>query len=192
MKLSMIFAVAHNLVIGRDGALPWHLSSDMAFFRRHTMGKPIIMGRKTHESIGRPLPGRPNLILTRATDYLASGCQVFSAPPLVLPALDGVAEAVVIGGRDIYAAFLPYAERLYMTVVHVDAEGDTFLPPIHFANWHIESVERRPMDEKNDHAHTFFVLARSSVGHSRDHVSATRLPERFCSPATLCSSAPEN
>jgi dihydrofolate reductase len=137
------------------------------------------------------LPGRTNLVLTRAENYGAAGCRVLASPEEALDAVEASEEAVVIGGRDIYAAFLSRANRLYMTVVHTDAEGDTFLPPIQFASWQIESSEVRSKDEKNDHAHTFFVLTRRPLVEPSEQETLTRLPERFCSPKTTLAGGPE-
>ena len=123
-------AAARNGVIGRNNALPWHLPEDLRYFRRVTMGKPVVMGRKTFESIGKPLPGRTNIVITRNRAYSAEGIKVVRGlnEALNLAAdialIDGVEELVVIGGAEIYRTAIPRADRLYMTEVHAQVEGD--------------------------------------------------------------------
>ncbi len=139
--LSLIVAVAENGVIGRDNGLPWHLPDDLQHFRRVTLGKPVLMGRKTYESIGRPLPKRHNIVVTRDAAFCAEGvCAVRSVADglqqaVALAARDGVDEVVIIGGAAIYAAALPFVSRLHITQVHATIEGDTLLPTIDWAQW---------------------------------------------------------
>jgi dihydrofolate reductase len=120
VELTLIVAAAENDVIGRDGDLPWHLPADLRHFKRVTMGKPILMGRRTHESIGRALPGRVNIVITRQPDYRAAGCRIAHSldEALRLAATDGAAEALVIGGAALYAEALPHADRILMTRIH--------------------------------------------------------------------------
>jgi len=128
MKISLIVAMDRRGVIGANGKLPWHLPADLKHFKAVTMGKPIVMGRKTHESIGRVLPGRENIVLTRDPGYVAPGCTVLHSIDAVL-AHCGVAEEVMImGGAELYSQFLPLAGRVYLTQVHADVEGDTYFP----------------------------------------------------------------
>ena len=136
MQLSLIVAAARNGVIGRNNALPWHLPEDLKYFKRVTMGKPILMGRKTFESIGRALPGRSNLVITRNGEWQAEGVQVVRSLEAALSLaedialIDGVDELMVIGGAQIYAEALPRSERIYLTEVDADVEGDAYLPAI--------------------------------------------------------------
>jgi len=125
----LIYARAANGVIGRDGALPWRLSADLKHFKAMTMGKPMIMGRKTFESFPSPLPGRRHIVLTRDRDWQAQGAEVVHSPDAAL-ALASEGEVAVIGGAEIYALFLPLASRIELTEIHADYEGDTAMPPL--------------------------------------------------------------
>ncbi len=135
MTVSMIVAMASGNVIGIENKLPWHLSADLKYFKSVTMGKPIIMGRKTFESIGRPLPGRRNLVITRDTAWSADGVDVFHTPEAALAAVSGVDEAMVIGGAEIYALLLPFTHKLYVTEVALDVKGDAHFPVIEVGDW---------------------------------------------------------
>ena len=145
--LSIIVAVAENGVIGRDNALPWRLPGDLQHFKRVTMGKPVIMGRKTFESMGRPLPGRCNIVITRNVAYHRAGIEVgtslAAALALAAPlaAAGSANEAMVIGGADIYRMALPLADRLYLTEVHASVDGDSRLPEIDWDQWRETSRE---------------------------------------------------
>lgn len=163
MELILIVAAAENDVIGRDGDLPWHLPSDLAYFKRATMGKPIIMGRKTHESIGRPLPGRANIVVTRQADYEADGCVVAHSleEALQSAATHGAAEAVVIGGAELYAQALPRADRILMTRVHAPIEGDVRFPPLEPDVWRVVGVEHHDADERHAYPFSFMELVRA-------------------------------
>lgn len=146
-EVAIIVAAADNGVIGRENGLPWRLPGDMKYFKRVTMGKPIIMGRKTWESIGRPLPGRRNIVITRNLSLAAEGVDVVSSLEAALElargiaADDGAGEVIVMGGAEIYRAALPRADRLYITEVHASVEGDTFLPEIDWDQWQEASRE---------------------------------------------------
>lgn len=166
VKLSLIVAVAENGVIGNKNELPWKISSDLKYFKEKTMGKPIIMGRKTFQSIGRPLPGRVNIVITRDSGFVPEG--VITAHTLEM-ALDvgknmalvkGVDEVMVIGGAQIYDLTLPDADRLYLTRVHGDIEGDTFFPPLKSDDWLEAAVERHDAGEKDSHDYSLIVLDR--------------------------------
>jgi dihydrofolate reductase len=154
-------AVAENGVIGKNNALPWHLPEDLRYFKRVTMGKPIIMGRKTFESIGRPLPGRTNIVITRNTALQAEGVKVVYSldEALELAAsialLDGAQEAVVIGGAQIYREAIPVADRLYVTEVHANVEGDAVLPDIDWARWREVSREYCVAQPPNPYDYSF-------------------------------------
>jgi dihydrofolate reductase len=134
MRIAMIWAMASNGVIGRQNKLPWHLPNDLKYFKRLTSGKTVIMGRKTYESIGRPLPNRINIVITRAKDFHAEGIKVVNSLPAALELaaaetlISGAEEVIVIGGAEIYKLCLPLAERLYVTLVHADVDGDARFP----------------------------------------------------------------
>lgn len=162
MLVSMIAAVAENGVIGRDGGMPWHLPADLKFFRRTTMGKPIIMGRKTFDSIGKPLDGRLNIVVSRhPTESLKECVVVSSIERAIEVALQtGVEEAVVIGGGTIYAQALPLAQRVYLTRIHASVDGDTFFPTLEPSAWVEVKRENHAADEKNSHPYSFCVLDR--------------------------------
>ncbi|MEQ6886826.1 dihydrofolate reductase [Salicola sp. Rm-C-2C1-2] len=146
MRLALMVAMARNRVIGRNNRLPWYLPEELQYFKRATMGKPIIMGRCTHESIGRPLPGRSNIVITRNAEWSREGvCVVHSFEQALEQAerqglIDGAEETVVIGGAQIYAEALPMADRLYLTEVHAEVAGDTFFPEVDLSRW--EEVSR--------------------------------------------------
>jgi dihydrofolate reductase len=130
MLITIIAAMAENGVIGREGRLPWHIPADLARFRDLTMGHPVIMGRRTYEGIGRPLPGRSIIVLTRSSSYRASGCLVAHSVDEALTAAEGATEVFVAGGADIYRQFLPLAHRIHLTLVHDTLPGDVEFPPI--------------------------------------------------------------
>jgi dihydrofolate reductase len=130
MIISIIAAMTDNRVIGRDGAIPWDIPADRRHFRELTMGHPVIMGRKTFESIGRPLPGRFNIILSRRGDFRAEGCSVAKTLEDALLACAGADEVFICGGEELYQQALPLVERIFLTVIHQDYDGDLFFPPI--------------------------------------------------------------
>lgn len=166
LTLSIIVAAASNGVIGRDNALPWHLPEDLRYFKRVTLGKPIVMGRKTYESIGRPLPGRTNIVVTRQPGYRADGLRVTASleEALALAAdiaeIDGAEELMVIGGAELYQAALPLAGRLYLTEVHAAVEGDALLPPIDWTAWREVSREFHRAEGANPFDYSFVVYER--------------------------------
>ncbi len=160
MKLSLVVAMDKNRVIGIDGGLPWHLSSDLKYFRDITMGKPIIMGRKTHESIGRPLPGRRNIVVTRNKSFEAEGCDVVTSLDAALELIADEPEAMMIGGASLYLDTLPVADQLYMTEVHAEVQGDTWFPEIDPEQWQELSRTSFLANEKNDHDYSFVVYER--------------------------------
>lgn len=142
MRRSLVVAVARNGVIGRDNQLPWHLPEDLAFFKRTTMGAPIVMGRKTHESIGRPLPGRRNIVVTRDAGRRFEGCEMATsvADALSLAGKDDAPEAFLIGGTQLYAEGIGFADKLVITEIDADVEGDATFPAPDPAQW--EAVSR--------------------------------------------------
>ncbi len=164
MKTTLVVAIAENGVIGRDGGLPWRLSTDMRRFKETTMGKPVVMGRKTWESFPRqPLPGRHNIVITRDRGYSAEGATVVASLDEALAAArrDGADEACIIGGGEIYAQSLPVADRLDVTHVLATIEGDTRFPPISPESWHVVSSEDYPAGEKDTHATRHVVYERA-------------------------------
>ncbi|WP_368193884.1 type 3 dihydrofolate reductase [Aeromonas sp. s8] len=157
MKISMIAAMAYDRVIGKDNQMPWHLPADLAHFKRVTLGKPVLMGRKTFESIGRPLPGRRNLVISRNPDYQAEGIEVVGSVEAALALLAGspVEELMVIGGGHLYAEMLPSADCLYLTRIDLAVEGDTRFPAFDDGQWQRIECESHPADEKNPHPYSF-------------------------------------
>ena len=160
MTISLVVAASKNNVIGRDGALPWHLPDDLRHFKRLTTGKPVIMGRRTFESIGRPLPNRHNLVMTRDADYVAEGCDVVTSVSEALDAAAGAGEVMVIGGGQVYRDFLPRADRIYLTRVQADVDGDTHFPEIGEAEWLLVSTEHHAADDRHDYAFDLMVFER--------------------------------
>ena len=161
MKISLIVAMAENRIIGRRGRLPWRIPADLQYFKRITMGKPILMGRRTWESIGRPLPGRTSIVITRDSGYTAPGCVVVHSLQAALQAAaDCADEALVIGGADLYRQALPRADTLYLTRIHADVEGDTRFPELDDAGWReVERSDCEP-DERNPYRYSFIRLDR--------------------------------
>lgn len=157
---AIVVAVARGGVIGKAGRLPWHLPADLNHFRAITMGKPIVMGRKTHESIGRPLPGRQNIVISTHPERIARGCAVMPSLGAALVFATSAEEVMLIGGARLYQEALPRARRLYLTEVHANIEGDVYFPDIDRAEWReIERRERRA-DDKNAYPLSFLVLER--------------------------------
>ena len=156
MKRSLVVAVARNGVIGRDNALPWRLPADMAHFKRVTMGHPIVMGRRTWESIGKPLAGRKNIVVTHQPDYQAPGCTVVHSLEEAWSAAGDADEVCVIGGTTLFEESLPLADRIHLTEVEAEVEGDTLLPPFDRGEWDEREVQRHPADAR--HAYPFRIL----------------------------------
>ena len=168
MKIAMIAAMAQNGVIGRDNQLPWHLPNDLKFFKASTMGKPIIMGRKTYESIGRPLPGRTNIVVTRDASYSPEGIRVVNSIEVALQLAgriadhDGVDEVMVIGGSQLYEQLLPRTDYLYITQVHACVDGDAYFPKLDMEAWHEESREDFVATDGNPHNYSFVTYSRKN------------------------------
>ncbi|HMR66677.1 MAG TPA: dihydrofolate reductase [Anaerolineae bacterium] len=162
--LALVVAAAQNGVIGRDNQLPWHLSADLKRFRALTMGHHILMGRKTFESIGRPLPGRTNIVIPRQPDFRAEGVVVTHslAEALALAADDD--QIFVVGGAEIYRQALPQADRIYLTIIHQDFEGDTLLFDLDKTVWRETSRVAHLPDEKNPYPYSFVELERKQNG----------------------------
>lgn len=167
--VSLIVAAAENGVIGRGGQLPWRLSGDLMRFKQLTMGHPIVMGRRTWESIGRPLPGRTSIVVTRQTDYatgfedVAVANDVQSAIELAGDAAGGADEIFIIGGSLIYEAAWPHVERIYLTRVAAEVEGDAYLPEIDWRGWQQTAREPHRADAKNQYDYAFEIYERGST-----------------------------
>lgn len=163
-RVSLVVAMAENNVIGKDGDLPWHIPADLKHFKSVTMGKPIVMGRRTYESIGRPLPGRLNIVVTRDPSRQWDGVEAVQSLSGALDraAADGADEIMIIGGGDLYRAALPLAQRIYLTRVHESVEGDTVFPDLDPAEWRIDSSDRQ--DDIHSVPVSFEVLERVTGG----------------------------
>lgn len=160
MKISIVVAHSTNNVIGKDGGMPWHLSEDLKRFKAITTGKPIIMGRLTYESIGRALPGRQNIVITRQTDFAADGCDVVSCPADALQITADATEVMVIGGGHIYAQFLRRTDRIYRTLIEAEIAGDTFFPDLVPAEWQITESETFPENADREWSFACEILDR--------------------------------
>ena len=160
MRISVIAAVAENDVIGRDGALPWHLSRDLKKFKERTWGHTLLMGRKTWDSIGRPLPGRRSIVVTRQQGFAAPGAETAASLEQAL-ALAADEEVFVIGGAEIYRQALPLARRLLLTRVHAPVEGDVSFPPVDWNRWRLVEEERFEADARHAYPHSFQTFERA-------------------------------
>ena len=156
----MIVAVAENGVIGRNNALPWYLPNDLKYFKQTTMGKPVIMGRKTYESIGRPLPGRTNVVITSDRQYKTEGVVVAHSLDHALELVSADDEAFIVGGATVYRQSLPFIHRLYVTLVHANIEGDVGFPQLDWKKWILQEEVTFDADEKNDYRHSFRTYER--------------------------------
>jgi len=160
--ISLIAAMASNRVIGINNTLPWHLPADFKHFKAVTMGKPILMGRKTYESIGRPLPGRTNIIITHNPSYVAEGCYVVNSIEQALTLTEDDVEVMVIGGASFYQQTLAIAQRIYLTVIHHEFEGDAHFVEYDESIWHeVERADYQP-DEKNCYPYSFLTLEKKA------------------------------
>ena len=160
--LSMIVAHADNRIIGKNNDMPWHLPADLAYFKKITLGKPIIMGRKTYESIGRPLPGRQNIVISRDENYQAAGIDSVTSVEQAISLTGEVDEVMVIGGGAIYAHCLPFANRLYITHIKSNIEGDTQFPEYDVVNdWQLTQSEQLSANENNVFDLDFCIYDRS-------------------------------
>jgi len=158
-EIVLVAALGRNRVIGVDGGMPWHLPADLKHFKAVTLGHPIIMGRRTFESIGRPLPGRRNIVLSTSMDASTAGVDVFESLDCALAAIDEKT-VMVIGGGMLYAEALSRADRLELTFVDAEPEGDTRFPALDLRCWRVAAMQRRGADDANEHALTFCTLAR--------------------------------
>ncbi|MGI9230003.1 MAG: dihydrofolate reductase [Gammaproteobacteria bacterium] len=168
MFLSIIVAMDEQNVIGTDGGLPWQLSADLQNFKKITMGKPVIMGRKTHESIGRSLPGRDNVVITRQQDYSSPGCIVCHSIEQVMTRYAGHQELMIMGGAELYRQTIDDARRLYLTRVHASVAGDTRFPDYDPSEWNEIHRQEFPRDERNEYAFSYLILEKDPlVGKAR-------------------------
>ena len=158
--VSIIVAADDHGGIGRDGGLPWHLPADLKRFKALTMGKPIVMGRKTWDSIGRPLPGRRSLVVSRQPGFTAPGAEVFGSLEAALAAATSAPETCVIGGAEIYAQALPRAGIVHLTRVHTSAGADTFFPALDASDWEEIARDDHPADERHACGYSFLTLRR--------------------------------
>ena len=165
MRISLIAALDEHGLIGAGDRLPWRLPEDLRRFRRLTMGKPVLMGRRTFESIGRPLDGRTNLVLTRNAGYRAPGCQVVTSLDAGVAACQEAEELMVIGGGEVYALALPRADRLYLTRVRGAFEGNVYFPPLDESQWREEC--RQPGDSPGGPGYCFVTYRRRKAGTGR-------------------------
>ncbi|HAP00628.1 MAG TPA: hypothetical protein DCQ93_01770 [Bacteroidetes bacterium] len=164
MIVSMIVAAAQNDVIGKDNKLPWHLPGDMKYFKRMTSGHCVIMGRKTYEALGKPLPNRTNIIITRQEDFAVEGCWVVNDLQHAIDVANNAneEECFIIGGGDIFIQAIVWADRIYLTRIHQSFEGDTLFPALNLVDWKEVSNEKHLPDEKNKYAYSFLVYERVS------------------------------
>lgn len=161
--LSIIVAVSENNVIGAGNNLPWKLSGDLQRVKKLTMGHHLIMGRKTYESIGRPLPGRTTVIISRQTNYAPEGCTVVSSLKDAIKVAEHDEEAFIFGGGEIFTQALPLTDKIYFTKVHCEVEGDTFFPALNPLEWKVIDEQSFPADEKNQFGCTMTVYLRASI-----------------------------
>ncbi len=164
MPVNLIVAMAENRVIGIDNKMPWHLPADFAWFKKNTLGHPVVMGRKTFESIGKPLPGRRNIVVSRNPAWRANGCDVYSSLGAALGSCATTEEIFVMGGATLYREALPIADRAFITEVEASPSGDTTFPIMSAGNWREVMREHRAADEKNAHAMDFVILDRVTSG----------------------------
>jgi len=153
--ISLIAAMANNRVIGKDNQMPWHLPADLGHFKAVTLGKPVIMGRKTYESIGRPLPGRRNIIISRNSDYTVEGCETAVSLEDAMKMVKKVEELMIIGGGHLYSQAMPLADRLYLTFIDLKVDGDTLFPEFEHLNLTEVKREKHLKDEKNPYDYQF-------------------------------------
>ncbi|BFT69889.1 dihydrofolate reductase [Paenibacillus sp. P36] len=160
MSISFIFAMDRNRAIGVNNTLPWHLPGDLKFFKAVTMGHPILMGRKTYESIGRPLPGRRNVILTQNTEFRAEGCEVIHSVDEAVQEFKDQ-ELFVIGGAEIFRLFAEKVDRMYITFIEHEFEADTYMSELDLSDWTLVSSEQGERNEKNPYEYYFRIYQRA-------------------------------
>jgi dihydrofolate reductase len=157
---SLIAAMDRNRAIGLNNRMPWHMPADLKHFKAVTMAKPIVMGRKTYESIGRPLPGRRNIVLTQQSDLLIAGCEVVTSIAAMQELLGNEPEVMVIGGANLYQQLLPLSQRMYLTMINHQFEADAYFPEWSAEEWQEVARETHPADEANPYPYSFVTLER--------------------------------
>jgi dihydrofolate reductase len=164
MRITLIAAMAENRVIGRDNALPWHLPADLARFKQRTEGHVVIMGRRTFESVGRPLPNRRSIVITRKRDFHPPGAEIARSleEALEIARESKQDEVFILGGAEIYALALPDVDRLEFTIVHADVSGDTFFPECDLSKWTLQDEQRHEADDRHAHAFSFRTYERGN------------------------------
>jgi dihydrofolate reductase len=160
MRVAIVVAATDDGVIGKGNALPWRLPDDLKYFKAITLGKPVIMGRRTFESIGKPLPGRTNIVISRKKGFEAIGCITVTSIDAALLAAGDVSEICVIGGGEIYRQILPRTDTIYLTRVHAEVDGDVFFPPLDAGHWREVRRDDHPTDERHIFPFTFVTLER--------------------------------
>ena len=163
-ELVLVAAMARGRVIGRDGDMPWHLPADLAHFKALTLGHPVLMGRRTFESIGRPLPGRTNIVISRTRPQLPDGVELAAGLEEGMRLAADASQLMVIGGGQIYAEALPLAQRLELTLIDAEIDGDTFFPAFDPQDWRVRATQARPADARNAYALNFITLERRRRG----------------------------
>lgn len=164
MKVSLIVAMGSNRVIGKDNDIPWRIPKDWEYVKEVTSGSTIVMGRKNLESIGRALPGRRNIVLTRDKDYTFTGCEVMHSVEEVFAKVSDDGEVFIFGGEEIYRLFMPYVTKMYITVINQEFEGDTYFPKVVEEEWELKSWVQGVRDSKNQYDYEFHVLERKNSG----------------------------
>jgi dihydrofolate reductase len=165
VEIALIAALARNRVIGVGGQLPWHLPDDLAHFKRTTAGSPVLMGRRTFASIGRPLPRRENIVLSRDRGFTAKGCRVAASLEAGLAAAAGAEVLFAIGGQSLFEALLPRADRMHLTWVEADVAGDAFFPEVDFSAWKCTDEVAHPRDDR--HRYAFRIASYARIGAAR-------------------------
>ena len=162
--ISAIYAVSENGVIGKDNQLPWHMPNDLKHFKKHTLGKPILMGRKSFESLGKPLPKRRNIVITRNHSFAFPGVEVAHSLEEAIEMCRDEAEICITGGAGIYRESIEkgFVTKIYETLIHADVEGDTFISPLDEAEWDIIEVDARQADERHEYAYTFRIWEKKA------------------------------
>lgn len=158
--ITLVVAMADNGIIGKDGDLPWHLPDDLKHFKAVTLGKPVIMGRRTWAEVGRPLPGRRNIVITRQDDFEAPGAEVVNSLDAALAKVADQPDIMIIGGGQIYREAMPRADQIWRTLVHAEVEGDTFFPQTDWSEWTVAEEKPHLADERHAYAMTFQRLLR--------------------------------
>lgn len=174
VKISLIVAMSQNRVIGINGKMPWHISADLKHFRQVTWGKPIVMGRKTFESLGKPLPGRRNIVISQNPDYRPEGCETVSSAEAALE-MAASDEIMVIGGAMVYGAFIERAQQLYITLIHHDFAGDTYFPEWQESDWEEQEYNKVAFDPDCGLSYSFIRLCRKGEQFKRNAPNRPRI-----------------